>query len=700
MFSITNAAEDLAFSHSHTQNVMQAQSPSFLTCMRRDTDSIDNNRTFSPSLASLNPQTGATDHEHHENPGQNLMVGESRMHRIEDNNANISSVISPDSTTRSRTFRRPPRYTTKDNHQFSYASSNCVKFDAKKQLLRTLVHGLWRWLVTLSFVGVLMASIRHYKSQEVLSSGQVAMFTAINVKVSIIVGINISSALKKMALSVRWRVLSQRVRPLSEVRLNINKAKDLSLKLTNKKIDMFLQCDSLLGLIKAAYITKRPKVIMDSKAYTWSQTVQIGLATLNLAYSMDSTVQHAIFKPDSQIWVTNFEKFRSVSDHKIHKMDQSSIAHNRGIDGPATKNCHVSDPGCRIPVPGTTRGNISTDYWRFDSYWQYTFLEHPPYRLNKSGVGESPSRPGDLSVFSGQSVITNGNCEVSAAWITTANNTTNWTFKSDNEKIQGGNGLPGSTKFFIPDTKVLPTCSNDYSSHVWAYETGPDSRDDSSNKTGWFYQCCISVNETTYPDNQDPASRRIQPKIARIAAAAIGLQGFRKTNHSSEYQIFQENTYFGSPQNGNATAMAMLISEFTIRIFASSGYENPMEPMLGRQPQQGSKLNINNATLMNIILPFIVGIHLACLVTSALLTYRIAVPDSSPLSIANTLYQYIKLLGGRGSLLTGPQIADVLGNPHMVYTAASLQNGTYRQAVFQSQNSADSRVVFHDGIYL
>lgn len=48
-------------------------------------------------------------------------------------------------------------------------------------------------------------------------------------------------------------------------------------------------------------------------------------------------------------------------------------------------SCHVSDPDCQILVLGTTRGNTSTDYWRFNSHWQYILLGHPSYRINRSG---------------------------------------------------------------------------------------------------------------------------------------------------------------------------------------------------------------------------------------------------------------------------------------------------------------------------
>lgn len=66
-----------------------------------------------------------------------------------------------------------------------------------------MAHGMLRWLVTVSFVGILIASILHYRSQNFLSSGQVARLTAIDMEVSILLGLDISGALRKMALDIR-----------------------------------------------------------------------------------------------------------------------------------------------------------------------------------------------------------------------------------------------------------------------------------------------------------------------------------------------------------------------------------------------------------------------------------------------------------------------------------------------------------------
>ncbi|KAF5867852.1 uncharacterized protein Bfra_007047 [Botrytis fragariae] len=68
---------------------------------------------------------------------------------------------------------RPTRYASKDSGQLTCPATNSVNFDAKKQSIEIIVHGLWRWLVIVSFVDLLNGSISHFKSQEVSSPIQV-----------------------------------------------------------------------------------------------------------------------------------------------------------------------------------------------------------------------------------------------------------------------------------------------------------------------------------------------------------------------------------------------------------------------------------------------------------------------------------------------------------------------------------------------
>ncbi|TGO52088.1 hypothetical protein BCON_0148g00060 [Botryotinia convoluta] len=178
-----------------------------------DTSLIDTNHITSSSLGSLNPQIGVADQSLEQLAG-------SRGNRFRRSIANAGN-------SSSRELFQFESFESSDRINGSWRMQElnyCPQIlgghpDTRlkiKQFIENIVHGLWPWLVTVSFVGVLIYAISYFKSPEVLSPIQSTKFSAINTKVSIIWVLNIFSALDRIALNVRWRVMNQRVRPLSE----------------------------------------------------------------------------------------------------------------------------------------------------------------------------------------------------------------------------------------------------------------------------------------------------------------------------------------------------------------------------------------------------------------------------------------------------------------------------------------------------
>ncbi|TGO21374.1 hypothetical protein BPAE_0223g00030 [Botrytis paeoniae] len=181
-------------------------------------------------------------------------------------------------------------------------------------------------------------------------------------------------------------------------------------------------------------------------------------------------------------------------------------------------------------------------------------------------------------------------------------------------------------------------------------------------------------------------TRRLSEEVARTVSA-IGSGRFHETNRSFEFQNLQSATHFGRPKDWNTTSVAKLIAEIAVRVFASSEYETPMVSETGWQPQQGSESSIINPTLIKITLPFIESLQVACLLASALFTYRVAIPDISSLNIGDIDHQHIRLLGG-ASL------------PKGIYTSVPLGNGNHKQAILEPGSCRQSPAEFEDGIYL
>lgn len=80
------------------------------------------------------------------------------------------------------------------------------------------VTGLVKWLITaLLLMGFVLAV--HFYQGRVLSDNDKSIFESIIVTLSLVVGLNIASALKDIAKHMRWWFLSLKRRDLSEVRV-------------------------------------------------------------------------------------------------------------------------------------------------------------------------------------------------------------------------------------------------------------------------------------------------------------------------------------------------------------------------------------------------------------------------------------------------------------------------------------------------
>jgi hypothetical protein len=77
--------------------------------------------------------------------------------------------------------------------------------------------GLTRWVITLLLSGGFYLSVQLYRDR-VISTTTKSTFDAIIVGFSIAFGLNIASALKAVAMDLRWWVLSMKRRPSKEVR--------------------------------------------------------------------------------------------------------------------------------------------------------------------------------------------------------------------------------------------------------------------------------------------------------------------------------------------------------------------------------------------------------------------------------------------------------------------------------------------------
>ncbi len=91
-----------------------------------------------------------------------------------------------------------------------------IKTVVEQKFTKLLLSGLPRCLISWLLIGAFYLSLWAYKDR-ILSPRSKSSFDAITVALSIAFGLNIASALKTVALDLRWWILSIGKRPSKEV---------------------------------------------------------------------------------------------------------------------------------------------------------------------------------------------------------------------------------------------------------------------------------------------------------------------------------------------------------------------------------------------------------------------------------------------------------------------------------------------------
>lgn len=144
--------------------------------------------------------------------------------------------------------------------------------------------------------------------------------------------------------------------------------------------------------------------------------------------------------------------------------------------------------------------------------------------------------------------------------------------------------------------------------------------------------------------------------MAIIAAKSIALQPY------VSQQIYPSQATYGTPQRGNSSAMAKLISRFAIGSIIGAAYNNPSSYRVGDQPQEGVVLNIDKREYLLLILFLTSGVQGVLFILSAILSNRVIVRDDSHLATARLLRPLMERLGRSGNMADGKDISEALGH--------------------------------------
>lgn len=173
-----------------------------------------------------------------------------------------------------------------------------------------------------------------------------------------------------------------------------------------------------------------------------------------------------------------------------------------------------------------------------------------------------------------------------------------------------------------------------------------------------FYKCNVTMANVSRASRPE---QRVSDRMARLATAAIALQGYITDHRDVQYQIYPAESLYGAPQGGNATALGLMISRFAIGAIGNADLGNPTVDVAGRTPEAGVKLNVERWSFVYIILGLTGLGQLVLVVASACVANRVVVTDESHLAVARLLRPIVDRLGPSGCMLTGEEMAEVLG---------------------------------------
>ena len=182
-----------------------------------------------------------------------------------------------------------------------------------------------------------------------------------------------------------------------------------------------------------------------------------------------------------------------------------------------------------------------------------------------------------------------------------------------------------------------------------------------------FYSCENTVGQVTnLADYWGYDSYSIADEQARIWAGAIGFSGFSNSTGSLEYSRYDYASDWSPAGSATGPQMAQLLMAFTAGAIAAADFNGPRVNVTGYYPVQAQVVDVN-WKWTTALLAGIPGCQFLTLLAVLIWANKVIIKDTSHLATARLLRPVVDKLGERGCLLTGDEIADVLGNYRLKY---------------------------------
>ncbi|TQS34939.1 hypothetical protein Golomagni_04658 [Golovinomyces magnicellulatus] len=456
---------------------------------------------------------------------------------------------------------------------------------------KVLSSGLERWLLTFSLCIAYTVVVRHWATKSAVSSFDKRVFNSITTGISIALGLNISSAFKDIAQTLRWPLLN-----LGHQNL--------------KELEMLLQFESLTSDTRLIFFSRRPILKLGSIAWVlFNILIQVGLAMLSLTYNFDTDQTTVQLKPGISA-VPKMDYFYPQTNHvdiEISLRDEQYISNTYG------QFALLFGIGLVTSEPKPGQIYLSTDplLWidKKNSVIDFIFLDSPKDSL----VVES------FTSFSSRKVNTSYNCN---------------SFRV----LQGGDGVsssidvdvvgrvnlsqpvPDSTTYIVRSPHICP--NNNRCSVIEVFE--------SSLTDPWFYVCEITVGLTM---NDVNGISYISDRMAQIASVSIAHIGFADTNGISS-QTYPRESLWGQTAKGNPSDIGLTIGIFTTASLAGAAQYNPFTSHAGIAPSSGFVLMLNHEYVFYFILSLTIHCHLAFVILAYSFSRKFSIGPSGHISMS------------------------------------------------------------------
>lgn len=235
--------------------------------------------------------------------------------------------------------------------------------------------------------------------------------------------------------------------------------------------------------------------------------------------------------------------------------------------------------------------------------------------------------------------------------------------------IQGGNGTEGnitvdmrdgdgSTKVvalpvtagpdqttFITDTFAVPSSCGEGCVGVQAFEAV-------SNGQAWYYDCTCRVGQVS---NTKLPQHELGTNLTIMAAQAVALQGYTSSLSGAgvgangtvgsvgtgllriQAQIYPSESWWGQPLNGSTQNMGFLLARFSANVVAMAAESNDPTVVWGMAPVIGIRVHMEHWPVVHAILVLTAVLLLVLGFGAAYLGNRVVVPPPGPVAEAQVL---------------------------------------------------------------